>query len=326
MLVTGDECFLADSVSIGASHVRNGCITIAKTYIGNRTFVGNSAVISPNTRLGNNVLVGVLSKMSNEDLPAADGTSWFGSPAVYLPKRDINHDFSIENTYQPSRKLFALRYFIEFFRVILPTTLFITCAVLITNVVSYMQVNHELNELFFVFPLLYLGAALFGTAVTALLKWVIIGKYKPSKKPLWSNYVWRSELVTGLYENFLVLFFLNLLTGTPFIKYPLRLLGCKIGKRTCLFTTQITEFDLIKIDNDSALNDNCTMQTHLFEDRVMKMSFVDIGKNCSVGGMSVVLYDSKMEDNSSLEPLSVLMKSETLPANNVFIGAPAKKL
>ena len=326
LLVTGDECFLADSVSIGASHVRNGYITIAKTYIGNRTFVGNSAVISPDTRLGNNVLVGVLSKMSNKDLPAADGTSWFGSPAVYLPKRDINHDFSEQNTYQPSRKLFALRYFIEFFRVILPTTLFITCAVLITNVVSYMQVKHELNELFFVFPFLYLGAALFGIAVTALFKWVIIGKYKPSKKPLWSNYVWRSELVTGLYENFLVLFCLNLLTGTPFIKYPLRLLGCKIGKRACLFTTQITEFDLIKIDDDSALNDNCTLQTHLFEDRVMKMSFVDIGKNCSVGGMAVVLYDSKMEDRSSLEPLSVLMKSETLPADNVFIGAPAQKL
>ena len=326
LLVTGDECFLADSVSVGASHVRNGFITIAKTYIGNRTFVGNSAVISPDTRLGNNVLVGVLSKMSKDNLPAADGTSWFGSPAVYLPKRDVNKDFSVETTYQPSRKLFALRYFIEFFRVVLPTTFFITCAVLITNVVSYMQVNKELNELVFVFPFLYLAVAVFGTILTALLKWIIIGKYKPSKKPLWSNYVWRNELVTGLYENFLVLFFLNLLTGTPFIKYPLRLLGCEIGKRVCLFTTQITEFDLIKIGDDSALNDNCTLQTHLFEDRVMKMSFVDIGKNCSVGGMSVVLYDSKMEERSALEPLSVLMKSETLPANAVFVGAPAQML
>jgi non-ribosomal peptide synthetase-like protein len=324
LLVTGDECFLADSVSIGASHVRNGFITIAKTYFGNRTFVGNSAVISPGTRLGNNVLVGVLSKMNKENLPAADGTSWFGSPAVYLPKRDINKDFPLETTYKPTRKLFAMRYFIEFFRVVLPTTLFITYAVLITNVVSYMQVHKDLNELFLVFPFLYLGAAISGTLTMVLLKWIIIGKYKPAKKPLWSHYVWRSELVTGIYENFLVLFFLNLLTGTPFIKYPLRLLGCKIGKRACIFTTQITEFDLIKVGDDSALNDNCTLQTHLFEDRVMKMSFVDIGKNCSVGGMAVVLYDSKMEDGSSILPLSVLMKSETLPENTEFIGAPAK--
>jgi non-ribosomal peptide synthetase-like protein len=325
LLVTGDECFLADSVSIGASHVRNGYIEIAKTYIGNRTFVGNSAVISPNTRLGNDVLVGVLSKMRNENLPAKDGTSWFGSPAIFLPKRDINHDFSAERTYKPTRKLFILRYSIEFFRVILPATLFIIFASLITNAVSYLQVEKDLDELFLIFPFLYLGAAFLGVLVTALIKWIIIGKYSPAKKPLWCSYVWRSELVTGVYENFMVLFILNILTGTPFIKYPLRLLGCKIGKKTCFFTTQITEFDLIKIDDYSVLNDNCTLQTHLFEDRVMKMSFVDIGEDCSVGGMAVVLYDSKMGNSSILEPLSVLMKSETLPANNCFVGAPAIK-
>jgi len=324
LLVTGDECFLADSVSVGASHVRNGYIDIAKTYIGNRTFVGNSAVISPNTRLGDDVLVGVLSKMSKEDLPAKDGTSWFGSPAVYLPKRDINHDFTSERTYKPTKKLFFLRYCIEYFRVTLPTTLFILYAALITNAVSYLQVEKDLWELLLVFPFLYLAAAVLGTLIMALIKWIIIGKYVPDKKPLWSNYVWRSELVTGVYENFLVLFFLNTLTGTPFIKYPLRLLGCKIGKKVCMYTTQITEFDLVKIDDNSVLNDNCTLQTHLFEDRVMKMSFVDIGKECSVGGMAVVLYDSKMEDRSVLEPLSVLMKSETLPANTCFVGVPAK--
>ncbi len=325
LLVTGDECFLADSVSIGASSVRNGYITIAKTYIGNRTFVGNSAVISPGTQLGNNVLVGVLSKVSDEDLPAKDGTSWFGSPAVFLPKRDINRDFSAERTYKPTRKLFVLRYSIEFFRVTLPAIMFLTMASLVSNITSYLQVERDLLELFFLFPFLYLGVGILGTFITVLFKWIIIGRYRPANKPLWSGYVWRSELVTGLYENFLVLFFLNMLTGTPFIKYPLRMLGCKIGKRVCILTTQMTEFDLVKLGNYAVVNDNCTLQTHLFEDRVMKMSYVDVGKNCSVGGMSVVLYDSRMEDDSILMPLSVLMKSETLPANDIFIGAPAQK-
>jgi len=326
LLVTGNECFLADSVSVGASHVRNGYITIAKTYIGNRSFVGNSAVISPGTVIKDNALVGVLSKMKEEDLPVKTGTSWFGSPAVYLPNRDINRDFSPERTYNPTRKLFALRYSIEFFRVILPATLFILLASLITNIVSYLQVDENLDDLLIIFPFLYLGAGVIAVFITALFKWLVVGKYKPSKKPLWSNFVWRSELVTGLYENFLVLFFLNMLTGTPFIKYPLRLLGCRIGKRACLFTTQITEFDLIHLGDDSVANDNCTLQTHLFEDRVMKMSDVNIGKGCSVGGMAVVLYDSVMENRSVLEPLSVLMKSETLPANTVFRGSPAKKV
>ncbi len=325
LLVTGDECFLADSVSVGASYVRNGYIEIAKTYIGNRTFVGNSAVLSPGDRLGDDVLVGVLSKMKKENLPVKDGTNWFGSPAVFLPRRDVNHDFSSDRTYKPSRKLFCYRYFIEFFRVVLPSTFFILMAGFITEIVSYMQVDKDLGELVLWFPLLYIAAAFIATVIMALFKWIVVGRYKPQNKPLWSGFVWRSELVTGVYENFLVLFFLNVLTGTPFIKYPLRLLGCKIGRRACVFTTQVTEFDLLHVGNYSTLNDNCTMQTHLFEDRVMKMSYVTIEENSSVGGMAVVLYDSKMEKNSILEPLSVLMKNETLPENTRFIGAPAEK-
>jgi non-ribosomal peptide synthetase-like protein len=199
-------------------------------------------------------------------------------------------------------------------------------ASMITNITSYLQVDFDLLPLMFIFPLLYIAASIIGFLIMAIFKWIIIGRYRPTNKPLWSGFVWRSELVTGLYENFGVLFFVNVLTGTPFIKFPLWLLGCKIGHRTCIYTTQITEFDLVKIGDYSALNDNCTIQTHLFEDRVMKMSYVDIGKECSIGGMSVVLYDSKMEDGAKLDNLSVLMKGETLTTMSTFAGAPAKPL
>ncbi len=117
-----------------------------------------------------------------------------------------------------------------------------------------------------------------------------------------------------------------MLAGSVFIKYPLRLLGCKIGDKCCLYSTQITEFDLLHVGDHSVLNDNCNMQTHLFEDRVMKMSDVVIGENCNVGRMAVVLYDSHMENGSSLEPLSILMKRESLPAATTFVGAPSKRI
>ena len=232
--------------------------------------------------------------------------------------------FSCQNELSILIFLFKGRYLIEFFRVTLPATLFIFLAALITHITSYLQVDFDLLPLMIIFPFLYIGASITGFLIMAILKWLIIGRYRPSNKPLWSGFVWRSELITGLYENFGVLFFLNVLTGTPFIKFPLWLLGCKIGKRTCIFTTQVTEFDLVKVGDHSSLNDNCTIQTHLFEDRVMKMSYVDIGKECSVGGMSVVLYDSVMKDGAKLENLSVLMKGETLPEMTTFAGAPAK--
>jgi len=58
----------------------------------------------------------------------------------------------------------------------------------------------------------------------------------------------------------------------------------------------------------------------------MKMSTVDLGRNCSVGTDAVVLYGTVMEDGSSLGDLSLLMKGETLPAGSRWEGSPARRL
>jgi non-ribosomal peptide synthetase-like protein len=115
-----------------------------------------------------------------------------------------------------------------------------------------------------------------------------------------------------------------MLLGTPFAPVYFRIMGCKIGKKVFMETTEITEFDLVTIGNESALNFGCTIQTHLFEDRVMKMSTVNIGKACTVGSLSVVLYDTKMHDNSQLQGLSLIMKGESLPENTKWQGSPCQ--
>src|SRR5438128_4247759 len=45
---------------------------------------------------------------------------------------------------------------------------------------------------------------------------------------------------------------------------------------------------------DAAVNEDCVLQTHLFEDRVLKGSGLRIGAGCSEGATSVVVYDSVM--------------------------------
>ena len=89
-------------------------------------------------------------------------------------------------------------------------------------------------------------------------------------------------------------------------------------------TTDITEFDLVDIGDDAALNENAGLQTHLFEDRVMKVSGVQVGARATVGSLSVALYDSVIEPDAMLGDLSVLMKGETLPAGTSWEGSPAR--
>jgi hypothetical protein len=136
--------------------------------------------------------------------------------------------------------------------------------------------------------------------------------------------VWRTELVSSLHENLADSWLLRLMAGTPFVPLYFRLLGARIGRRVCMESTWLTEYDLVHIGDEAQLNADCTIQTHLFEDRVMKMDHIDIGPGCSVGMDSVVLYDSRMERGSVLGDLSLLMKGETLPAGTRWEGSPAR--
>ncbi len=45
-----------------------------------------------------------------------------------------------------------------------------------------------------------------------------------------------------------------------------------------------------------------SIQNHLFEDRIMKSSYLTIEHGCSVGNMSVVLYDTRMEEGCQARP------------------------
>lgn len=325
LLTISEECFVADGVTLGVPRVADGFVELKKTHLGKRTFLGNSAMVPGGTHLGDNMLIGCLSvpPLKKEQLTQSF-SSWFGSPAIFLPQRQIVDRFSEKRTYQPTKRLYLLRLAIESIRVLLPYT----CLIMLSSLLLYAIYQiHEERPVWYILaamPFLYCGFAAAVIGMTVFIKRMVIGTYEPIVRPLWSHFVWRSELVTCLYENFAVSFVLEHLRGTPYINAVLRLLGCKIGKRVYNDTTDITEFDVIQIGDDVALNDYCGLQTHLFEERVMKVSKVTIGDRCTVGSQAIVLYDAVMESGSQLGDLSMLMKGETLPSQTEWEGLPAQ--
>jgi non-ribosomal peptide synthetase-like protein len=325
LLSVGAESFIADNVSLGAPRVRNDFMTIGANLIGKRAFIGNSAMLPPGTIIGDEVLIGCLSMPPR---PASEAlrydTAWLGSPALFLPQRLKSGQFAEDTTFNPSARLRALRAAIEFVRVILPSTGFIILTSLLFSSLLLLHDYFSLGRTLLFFPVLYLGCGAAAVGFTILIKWVLLGRYRAGEKPLWSTFVWRNELINALHEHLAGPFLVGALTGTPFLCWYLRLLGARIGRRVYLETADFSEFDLVRIDDEAALNADCTIQTHLFEDRVMKMSKLEIGQGCSVGANSLVLYDSRMEPGSRLGPLSLLMKSEILPAGTVWAGSPAR--
>ena len=325
----GDECFIADAVILGVPHIADGEIVLEHTRAGRRAFVGNSALIPSGTDIGDDVLIGCLSVPPTDSADALRvNSSWFGTPAVFLPQRQRAQQFDEGSTFRPTRRLLVQRYLIEAVRVLLPMTCFVLINSGLMSVIVDWDENADmgLGEIFLRFPFLYMALAALAFIFVVVLKWLVIGRYRPVEKPLWNNYVWRSELVTATCEQLAVPLVLDHLRGTPFLPWCWRLLGAKFGSRVHADTTDITEFDVVSVGDDASLDSDCGLQTHLFEDRVMKISTVDVGARCTVGAIAIVLYDSRMEDDSKLDDLSMLMKGETLPECTAWRGSPARKI
>jgi len=347
LLSVDDGSFIADSVSMGAPRARNGLVTAGKNHVGKRSFIGNSALLPPGAVIGDNVLIGCLSvPPANPADAGRQDSAWLGSPAVFLPQRQKSAGFSDETTFHPNWKLRAQRAAIEFFRVLTPSTGFIILISLLFSALlllkdffagqspllqacfSPSQVawfsRHQTLMSLACFPFLYLACGLAATFITLAAKWILIGRYRPGETPLWSTAVWRNELINALHEHLAEPFFVGALAGTPFLSWYFRALGSKIGRRVYLETTDFSEFDLVRIGDEAALNADCTIQTHLFEDRVMKMSNINIGPRATVGAGSLVLYDTVLAEGAALGDLSLLMKGESLPALTRWQGIPAQ--
>jgi non-ribosomal peptide synthetase-like protein len=323
LLEIEDGATIADEASLGAARVESGWLTLAPTKLGRRAFVGNSAVIPAGTTLGDHSLVGVLTAAPSGDGQAArSGASWLGSPPILLPRRQSSAGFSEERTFRPTSKLLWTRAFCEIARVTLPHAGFILVAVAVIQMALTLWVQRGAAITLLSLPAIFAACSLAGIIAVALVKWVVVGRYRPFERPLWSGFLWRLEFVNALFEFLATPLALDALQGTPLLPWYLRLLGARIGQRAYVATTGFLEWDLVEIGDRAVLNNGCILQTHLFEDRVLKGARLRIGADCEIGEQSIVLYDTEIGDGARVGALSLVMKGETLPAGTAWVGSP----
>ncbi|MFE2046525.1 Pls/PosA family non-ribosomal peptide synthetase [Streptomyces sp. NPDC059477] len=322
LLTIGDSSFVADLATVGSATFAAGQVMFQPTEVGRRSFIGNAAFVPSGTTTGPGSLIGVGTIPPRDGVPA--GTSWLGSPAMYLPVRQSSGSYPEELTFRPPRKAKLQRLGIEFLRATMPAALIELSGYPYLLALSAVAGSPALWVPVLVSPLLAIGASLIVIMFCVLVKRCVAGTYRPRVEPLWSLFVRRAEFATGLYEAAAVPAGINLLVGTPFLPAVLRWFGARIGRRTWIGTTFLTEFDLVRIGDDAAIGIGVSLQTHLFEDRVMKMSPVTVHDGASIGTRSVVLYDSVTGKGAWLGALSLLMKGEHLTTGTSWRGMPAE--
>lgn len=323
LLEIGEESFVADAVLIGDAVVRGNQMTLRKTKLEPRAFAGNASVVPQGSKLASGTLLGVLSIAPSPNTPMASNSSCFGSPPVLMPNRQRAEGHQDNLLFRPSKGRVAARLTIEGLRIVLPR------ALIIFGLGFGLQLAHDgyhkigaVNTLLML-PLFYFLLFAFPALMfTALLKWILIGHYKPAEWPLWSLNVWLSEAVTSTWETITEPLLATLLVGTPYLAWCFRLMGADVGSRVTLLSSDITEYDCVTIGDEAIINQLCGAQTHLFEDRVMKVGNVALRARACLKPYSICLPGSSVSEEAQLGCLSLLMKSENLPVGTAWEGAP----
>ncbi len=313
-----DRSFLADHSMVASKRIRNGWVHLGAASVGEKSFVGNSAIVGPDRHVPDNSLLAVLSS-APKDMPA--NSSWFGRPAVELP-RPVDQGES-SRTYNPSRRLLMARGAVEACR-ILPA---VVTAWLALVTVWVLNLIYDQNGL--AVTALWSGPVLLGSGIVACLvalaaKWALVGRFEVTEYPLWTSFVWRNELADVFSEALAVPGLVRMSLGTPMLNWWMRLMGTKVGRGVWCETWWLPEFDLITLGNGVSVNRGTVLQTHLFHDRIMRMDRIQLGADSTLGPNSIVLPGSSIMAGATVGAASLVMRSEVVPSGTHWAGNPIR--
>ncbi len=316
----GRESFLADGIYLGTPVVDRGAVALEPVRLGAGTFLGNHVVIPPGTSLPDGILLGVCTVGDPDRV--RPGSSWFGLPAFELPRREVI-EWDRAATHDPPWWRYATRWLWEAARFLLP-------ALPVLALLGWFKVVEVARPVvgaglvpFVVAPAYVFAAALAFAALVVATKWVLIGRVRPGQHPLWSCWCSRWDFLYvawGAYARPLA----GALEGTPLIAWWLRLFGVHVGRDVYLAGPfgQVVDPDMLRFEDRATVAN--MFQAHSFEDRVLKVGPVRIGREATVGPAAVLLYGANVEDRALVEAHSVVMKRETLNVGVRYVGCPTR--
>ncbi|MFF0968917.1 Pls/PosA family non-ribosomal peptide synthetase [Streptomyces sp. NPDC003703] len=175
---------------------------------------------------------------------------------------------------------------------------------------------------------IYLRSFLCGTigflalcAFPVLVKWVLVGRWKPQEFPVWSMAYLRFWLVKSLlHANPMVLF-----VGNPLYVMYLRALGARIGKDVTILSRSVPVCtDLLTVGAGTVIRNDAVFLGYRAHAGRIRTGSVTLGRDVFVGEKTVLDIDTVMGDGSQLGHASALYPGQHVPAGERRHGSPAQ--
>lgn len=316
MTTIRDGAFLADDTMVAGYELGGGWLRIGRVEIGKRAFIGNSGMAAAGHVVPRDGLVAVLSAAPRK---SKAGSSWLGSPAVRLRRTVAAADET--RTFRPPAGLRLARALWEFCRVI---PVIITCGIGLGVLFALAALTAAWGP---ILAALLSGVVMLAAGAVAALsstaaKWAFVGRIRVGEHPLWSSFVWRTEVSDAFVEMVAAPWFAQAAAGTPALVWWLRSLGAHIGRGVWCDTYWLPEADLASLRDGSTVNRGCVVQTHLFHDRIMSMDTVTLDAGATLGPHSVILPAARIGEHGTVGPASLVMRGEFVPIGSRWSGNP----
>ncbi len=316
----GQETFFADGIYLAPPELHRGTLTVSATSIGERTFLGNHAVIPSGLRLPDDILLGVCTVADGQQI--RPDSSWFGHPSFELPRRQlVEMDRGL--THDPGPLRFVRRLLWEAARFGLPAVPVLLALAWFQWVSSATGASTSGFDSWVSYGAITLGLAASLPLFVLALKWLLLGKVRAGQHGLWSGWCCRWDFLYVCW-NLYARPMLSALEGTTLLAWYLRAMGSKIGKRVVLggAFAQVVDPDMLNFEDGSTVSG--IFQAHTFEDRVLKIAPLHLRKDSTLSASALMFYGADAGQGAHVAPQSVIMKEEHLTAGQRYAGSPSQ--
>jgi len=317
----GSETMVSDGLFMVNMQKSANSFRLEHTRVGDRNFFGNNIIYSPDSRTGDNCLLGTKVHVP-VDGPIRENVGLLGSPPFEIP-RMVNRDrelLGLISDKERSRRL-PLKNLHN-----LVTALMFLAAQWLILFLTLAIWDRALNYYTEWAQVALFVAVVLTAAVTIpfyiLMEWASLRfrRLRPQMTTIYDVDFWRHERHWKLSDSPIV----RLFAGTPFRPMILRALGVKVGRRVYDGGANLTERSLVEIGDDTTLNEGCVIQAHSLEEGAFKSDYIRIGNGCTLSPSAFVHYGVTMGEGAIADVDCFVMKGEILEPNSIWRGNPAK--
>eukprot|EP00656_Telonema_subtile_P040474 TRINITY_DN4553_c0_g1_i7.p1 TRINITY_DN4553_c0_g1~~TRINITY_DN4553_c0_g1_i7.p1 ORF type:complete len:797 (-),score=76.10 TRINITY_DN4553_c0_g1_i7:142-2532(-) len=331
LLSLGPNTFIAGGVSMPCTRLdpEAGTVELSSTSIGNLCYVGHGSIVGPGCDVQPNVVIGDLAIVA-VGVTVPEFSMILGESSVIT---STGATVSTEDDPTVGWWFHPVRLMVTVYILGLAT---LSARISFEVLFDVIKDVGTLDGMGFLEPHIFFGPqpaqfcfvwgplvgvvslAVFG-GLALVHKWVLLGRmavgsYHPPHA-IDSFFSMRYTVCSAAWMMFS--FSLRSFAGTPLVSLVYNMMGAKVGEDVHIFSLDLgCDFDGLEFGDGAFIGPEVFFQCHVFLNNKVRFGPIVVGSSAVVTGCnSLFVSDTTLEPGASLGPGSLILRGETVPAN-----------